>query len=199
MVTSRKTLRAAASFALVTALLVVAFAPLGIAQDDNDEKDKKGEKFYANIGGGGARAIELSISRWSTPSQRARLIGALDAEGQAAMMKILEQQPETGWIRIQGGRYPRTALRYAYESKTKDGKRHIVVLTPRPISLGEARRNNQSLDYDLSMIELFVSEGGKGNGAIVAGAQVEIDDETKRFKITAYQATPTKLVNVYTK
>ncbi|TDI43059.1 MAG: hypothetical protein E2P02_12200 [Acidobacteria bacterium] len=196
MVTSSKTLRPAASLALATALLIVAFAPLGIAQD---EKDKKEEKFYANIGGGGARAIELSISRWSTPSQRARLIGALHADGQAAMMKILEQQPETGWIRIQGGRYPRTTLRYAFESKTKDGKRHIVVLTPRPISLGEARRNNQSLDYDLSMIELFVSEGGKGNGAIVAGAQVEIDDETKRFKITAYQTTPTKLVNVYTK
>ncbi|TDI35647.1 MAG: hypothetical protein E2P02_27545 [Acidobacteria bacterium] len=114
------------------------------------------------------------------------------------MMKTLEQQPKTGWIRIQAGRYPSTALRYAYERKTKDGKRHIVVLTPRPISLGEARRNNQSLDYDLSMIELFVSEGGKGDGAIVAGAQVEID-ETKRFKITAYQTTPTKLVNVYTK
>ena len=48
------------------------------------------------------------------------------------------------------------------------------------------------------MIELFVAEEGKGEGAIVAGAQVEID-ETKRFKITAYQATPTKLVNVYTK
>jgi len=195
MVTSRKTLRPAASLALATALLIVAFAPLGIAQD---EKDKKEEKFYANIGGGGARAIELSISRWSTPSQRARLIGALDAEGQAAMMKILEQQPETGWIRVQGGRYANTPLHYAYERKTEDGKRHIVVLTPRPISLGEARRNNQSLDYDLSMIELFVSEGGKGDGAIVAGAQVEID-ETKRFKITAYQTTPTKLVNVYTK
>ncbi|TDI35646.1 MAG: hypothetical protein E2P02_27540 [Acidobacteria bacterium] len=81
MVTSRKTFRAVASLALVTALLVVAFAPVGIAQDENDEKDKKEEKFYANIGGGGASAIELSISRWSTPPQRARLIGALHAEG----------------------------------------------------------------------------------------------------------------------
>ena len=87
----------------------------------------------------------------------------------------------------------------SYERKTKDGKRHIVVLTPRPISLAEARRNNQSLDFDLSMIELFILKEGKGNGTIVAGAQVEIDDETKRFKITAYQSTPTRLVNVYTK
>ena len=49
------------------------------------------------------------------------------------------------------------------------------------------------------MIELFILKEGKGNGTIVAGAQVEIDDETKRFKITAYQSTPTRLVNVYTK
>ena len=54
MVTSRKTFCAAALFALVTTLLFSGFA-----QDENDEKDKKGEKFYANIGGGGARAIEL--------------------------------------------------------------------------------------------------------------------------------------------
>ena len=45
----------------------------------------------------------------------------------------------------------------------------------------------------------YLDPTSKGNGAIVAGAQVAIDNETKRFKITAYQATPTKLVNVYTK
>ncbi len=198
MVTSRKTLRAAVSLGMVTIFLVVAFAPLALAQDENDEKDEKAEKFFANIGGGGVRFIELTISRWSTPSQRARLIGALHSEGQAAMMKILEKQPKVGSIRVQGGRYANTPLHYAYERKTEDGKRHIVVLTPRPISLAEARSNNQSLNFDLSMIELFIPEEGKGNGAIVAGAQVEIDDETKRFKITAYQANPTRLVNVYT-
>jgi len=192
MLTSRKT-------SWVVALLVVGLAAVALAQDGNDEKKQKEEKFFANIGGGGARAIELSISSWSTPSERARLIGALDSEGQTAMMKILEQQPQKGWIRVQGGQYASTAVHYAYETKTKDGKRHIVVLTPRPISLGEARRNNQSLDFDLSMIELFVPEKGKGDGAIVAGAEVKIDEETKRLKITAYQATPTKLVNVYMK
>ena len=192
MVTSRKTFRATASLALVT-LLVVAFAPFGMAQDEKEEM------FYANIGGGGAREIQISISRWSTAPQRARLIGSLHQDGQPAMMKILEQQPKTGWIRIQGGRYPSTELRYAYERKTKDGKRHIVVLTPRRIGLDEARRNNQSLDFDLSMIEFFIPEEGRGTGAIVAGAQVEIDEDTKRFKITAFQTTPTKLVNVYTR
>ncbi len=199
MITSRKTFRSAKALVLVTASLIVAFAPLGLAQDANDEKKKKEEKFFANIAGGGTRAIELSISRWSTPSERARLIGALESEGQAAMMKILEQLPKAGSVRVQGGRYASTVLHFAYETKTKDGKRHIIALTPRPVSLSEARRNNQSLDYDLSMIELFVPEEGKGNGAIVAGAQVEIDDETKRLKITAYQANPTKLLNVYTK
>ena len=115
------------------------------------------------------------------------------------MMKILEEQPKAGSIRVQGGAYASAELYYAYETKTKDGKRHIIALTSRPISLSEARRNNQSLDYDLSMIELFVPEEGKGDGAIVAGAEVEIDNETKRLKITAFQATPTKLLNVYTK
>jgi hypothetical protein len=180
----------------VTALLVFAFASAGMAQD---EKKQKEEKFFANIGGGGVRAIELGISSWSTKSERARLIGALDSEGQAAMMKILETLPKKGYVRVQGGRYANTAVHFAYETKTKDGKRHIIALTPRPVSLSEARSNDRSLDYDLTMIELFVPEEGKGNGAIVAGAEVAIDDETKRIKVTAFQTTPTKLLNVYTK
>ena len=123
MVTSRKTLRAAVSLGMVTIFLVVAFAPLALAQDENDEKDEKAEKFFANIGGGGVRFIELTISRWSTPSQRARLIGALHSEGQAAMMKILEKQPKVGSIRVQGGRYANTpcTMRMRGRRKTENG------------------------------------------------------------------------------
>ena len=192
MLTSRKTL-------WVVALLVVAFAPLGLAQDENDEKTKKEEHFFANIGGGGARALQMVVSRWSTESERARLLGILSEEGQEPTMKALEKLEKTGWVRIQGGRYPSTALRYAYESKTKEGKRHIVLLTNRPVSLAEARSQGRSEDYNLTMIELMIDDNGKGSGALAAGAEVEIDEETNRLKITAFQTTPTKLVNVYTK
>ena len=177
------------------ALLVVAFVPFGFAQD---EKQKE-EKIFANIAGGGTRALEVVISQSSTKSQRARLLGALDSEGQEAMMKILQDLPRVGSVRVQGGAYASTALRYAYETKTKDGKRHIIALTPRPVSLSEARSQDTSLDYDLTVIELFLPEKGKGDGAMVAGAKVRIDDETGRIKIEAFQANPTKLVNVYTK
>lgn len=192
MLASRKTF-------WVTALLMVAFAPLGLAQDENDEKPKKEEHFFANIGGGGAGALQMVVSRWSTKSERARLLGILSEEGQEAMMKALEKQEKTGWVRVQGGRYPSTELRYAYQSETKEGKRHIVLLTNRPVSLAEARNRGQSLGFDLTMIELIVGDKDKGSGALAAGAQVEIDKETNRLKITAFQTTPTKLVNVYTK
>ena len=192
MLTSRKTL-------WVAALLVVALAPLGLAQDENDEKSKKEEHFFANIGGGGARELQMVVTRWSTESERARLIGILAEEGQEAMMKVLEKQEKTGWVRIRGGRYPSTELRYAYQSETKEGGRHIVLLTNRRVSLSEARNQGQSLDFDLTMVELMIGDNGKGSGAVAAGTQVEIDKETNRLKITAFQTTPTKLVNVYTK
>ena len=192
MLTSRKTL-------WIIALLVVAIAPVSLAQDGNDEKKQKEEHFFANIGGGGAAALQMVVSRWSTKSERARLIGILAEEGQEAMMKALEKQEKTGWVRVQGGRYPSTELRYAYQSETTDGKRHIVLLTNRPVSLAEARNQGRSLDYDLTMIELMVGDEGKGSGALAGGAEVEIDKETKRLKITPFQTTPTKLINVYTK
>ena len=185
--------------AVITTLMVAAAVVVG-AVSLSAQDEAKEEKFFANIGGGGARALEISITGWSTISQRARLLGALDAEGQEAMMKILETLPQVGRVRVQGGRTSSAPIHYAYESKTSDGRRHIVVLAPRPITLGEARRNDQSLSYDLSMIELFVpTDGKKGTGAVVGGAQVEVDGETKRLKVTAYQATPAKLMNVYTK
>ena len=134
----------------------------------------------------------MAVSRWSTESERARPLGILAEEGQEAMMKALEKQEKTGWVCVQGGRYASTELRYAFESETKDGKCH------RPVSLAEARNQGQSLDYDLTMIELMVDDKKKGSGALAAGAQVEIDKETNRLNITAFQTTPTKRVNVYT-
>ena len=110
--------------ALVSAALLVAGA--AFAQDD---KEKKEEHFFANLGGGGARALQVTITGQSTVSQRARLLGALESEGQEAMMKILATLPKVGWVRVQGGAYPSTDLHYAYESKTSDGRRHIVALT----------------------------------------------------------------------
>jgi 23S rRNA pseudoU1915 N3-methylase RlmH len=176
---------------LSVAALAASFLTTASAQE------KKTEKFFANIAGGQTRQIEVGIDSWSPEEERKKLLAILIEKGQEELVKTLRETKEVGYMRIQGGQYTSSPIRLSTQGKTKDGKRHIIVVADRPIGLREAARSTQSIEYDLTVIELLVDEKGKGEGAVAPAAKVSVDEETGRLKIETFQTTPTRLINVY--
>lgn len=161
--------------------------------------EEKGEHYFANLASAGTMQIEMVIDKWSAESERNVLLLELKDNGQKDMMTVLENFPKAGWVRVPGGQQTSYDLQYAFKKKLSNGKYLISLLTNRPISLAEAERQNQSLKYDLSIIQLEVDEKGRGTGALVAGAEVKWNKEKEDIETTPFQGTPTKLVNVYSK
>jgi 23S rRNA pseudoU1915 N3-methylase RlmH len=175
---------------LVVAVVVLLSTPASA-------QEKKTEKFFANIAGGQTRQIEVGIDSWSPEEERKKFLAILIEKGQEELVKALRETKAVGYMRIQGGQYTSSPIRLSSQGKTKDGKRHIILVTDRPIGLREAARSTQSIQYDLTVIELLVDDKGKGQGAIAPGAKVSVDKETNRLKIETFQTTPTRLINVY--
>jgi hypothetical protein len=78
---------------------------------------------------------------------------------------------------------------------TADGFK-LRVLTNRPITFGEAWTDSRSMDYNLSAVELDLSnEKGKSTGVLLPACQFEIDNKTQELGIDNYQ-NPWKLVDI---
>ena len=92
--------------------------------------------------------------------------------------------------------FPSVRLRYAREF-VQDGRRVIVLATDRPIGPLEAiRRPTRTYDYQLSLITLDLGEDNTGEGVMVAGAQVGINEETGTLEIKSVGTQPARLTNV---
>ncbi len=178
-------------FVALVGLLVASFSTPVFAQE------REIGKVLANIAGGGASLKEVGIDSWSPEEERKELLAILTEKGQEELVKALREKDQVGYMRLQGGRYTSSPVRLSSQGKTKDGKRHIILVTDRPIGLREASRQPSSIDYDLTIIELLVDDKGKGEGAIAPGAKVVVDKETNRLKIETFQTPPTRLINVY--
>ena len=138
---------------LLSAILVLtASGMVAWASQDDEER----ETFVAfavnmsNVGPGGSSTIQITIDRWSTDEERQQLIDALVEEGSEELLKVLQKQEETGFIRGQGAAarlnpFPSTRLRYARDMEV-DGKRIIRLATDRPIGFREAVQNPRTMD-----------------------------------------------------
>ncbi len=182
----------------IAAVVLLVVAMVASLSTPVSAQEKKTEKFFANIAGGRTLQLEVGIDSWSPEAQRKILLKILTDKGQDELVKALRESDPVGYMRLQGGQHTSSPIRMSRQGKTKDGKRYILVVTDRPIGLREAARSTQSLEYDLTVIELLLDEGGKGEGAIAPGAKVTIDKETNQLKINTFQTTPTRLINVYT-
>lgn len=91
-------------------------------------------------------------------------------------------------------------LHYAHQYE-EGGKRHLVLVTDRPIGGREAVRDARTLEYDVTTIFLEVpaEEGSKekGKGQFVAGMKLGLDKEKKKLVIEGYATEPIRLTEVH--
>jgi hypothetical protein len=149
----------------------------------------------------GVRAtVQINVTRWSTDEEREYLFTELLENGAEGLVKALQKQEETGWIRNTSSTqnrntFPSERLRYSHQFK-QNGKRRIILALDRPISFAEAVYRPRWRDYDVTLVVLDVDDEGKGEGQLAMGVKLEIDTEKKALVIENFGSEPVRLMSV---
>ena len=187
--------------ALITVLLVQSAS----AQDA--DKDKFEETFRAramamgNVAFGASTTVHITINRWTTDEERRHLIETLVEKEPEDLLKALQKQKETGYMRVTGSgagrtRWPSVRLHYAREFRG-EGKRVIRLATDRPIGFWEAVQNPSSMDYTFTFIELRLDETAEeGDGTLGVGVEIKWDKEKDRLVLVHAATQPVRLTHV---
>lgn len=156
------------------------------------------EEYQAQAMGQGTQLgqtfnVTVHIDAYSTEEERQALIQAFEKAGSEGLFNALNKMRSKGHIAITGTLgYD---ISFVRAIPGPDGTR-IRILTNRPIRFGEAWTDSRSMDYELSALELDLSnQKGKSSGVLVPACQFIIDKRTKELTIENYQ-NPWKLVDI---
>jgi hypothetical protein len=137
--------------------------------------------------------VTLIIDEFTAPDVRQVLIQAFEKSGSQGLYNALNKMHSIGRIAITGTLGYDVV--YARKFQTATGTK-IRVLTSRPITFGEAWTDSRSMDYNLSAMELDLSDQrGKSTGTLLPACEFKIDKKTGELEIENYQ-NPWKLVDV---
>jgi hypothetical protein len=126
------------------------------------------EAFAAQMQGGIAGMIPITIDRRTTDEERNALAGllantTLREQDQERLAKALQDIRErAGYLNT-----PNSMgwdINYACQTQLPDGGRHVVV-TDKPVSFFAASRNTRTTDYAFTLLEMRFPKGSdKGQG-----------------------------------
>jgi hypothetical protein len=148
----------------------------------------------------GANAIlEITIDRWSSNEQRARLLDTVP-KGQDALVDALQKAPINGRIRIPGWTGPDPNnyrlgwdLHYTHHEALPDGGDKIVFATDRLMSFWEIRNQPRTVDYPFTLAQILMPKEGKGQGKLAAFTKITFDKKKNAMEIENYGTEPVRL------
>ena len=137
-------------------------------------------------------SVNITIEEYSTPEDQQILLAAFDSGGMKGLVNALSKMKSKGRLAITGTLG--YEVNYIRSFPTPTGRK-IRLVTNRPIRFGEAWADSRSMDYNLSALELDISnEKDKNTGILLPACQFKIDKD-KHLAIENYR-NPWKLVNV---
>jgi hypothetical protein len=165
----------------------------------SEAQDKAGpEEYQAQAMGQGTQMgqtfnVTVRIEAYSTPEERQVLVDAFQKAGSQGLFNALNKMTTKGRMAITGTLgYD---ISFARKIPTADGVK-LRILTNRPITFGEAWTDSRSMDYNLSALELDLTEAkGKSTGILLPACQFTINKKTNELEIENYQ-NPWKLVDI---
>jgi hypothetical protein len=139
--------------------------------------------------------LDITIDRWSTPEEAARLRDILAEKGADDLLEALQK------IKPRAGSIQRTGqlgwdIHFAQQVVASNGSRRIIIATDRPLSFFEAANQTRSADYAFTLAEIRLTPDGKGEGKLVPAAKIEYDKESNTLEIENYNIEPTRLTQV---
>jgi hypothetical protein len=182
------------SYVVATACLVGMVSFGSVAQEEKLMR----EVYQAQAMGQSTQAgknfdVTLNIERYSTSEERQVLVEAFQEAGSEGLFNALEKMNSKGRIAMTG------TLGYDISFIRKipvEGGFKLRILTNRPIRIGEAWVNGRSTDYNLSALEMIVSEDkDESTGVLLPACKFRIEKKTNELEIENYQ-NPWKLHNI---
>lgn len=154
--------------------------------------EKPVEHFDAEVvpQGNSARRgrIEIQITRFSTPEEKANLSVLMQIEDPKAFVAALDALEPVGFIRFRNA--STQPLRFARES-VANGERTIVVFTatslasaladggsPSNVFGGSSRRRAAASEEFIEIVELKLDSAGKGEGSWATGVRIGVNPDT---------------------
>jgi len=162
------------------------------------EGTKAGEVYQAQAMGQGTQLgkifdVNIHIDQYSTEDDRQALIAAFQKDGSKGLSDALQKMHAKGQLAVTGT--VGFEITYARRVMTADGYR-IRVLTNRPIYFGEELNNGRSLNYNLTFVELNISDQkNKSTGLLLPAVQFKVDKKTNEVVAETYR-NPWKLQNI---
>jgi hypothetical protein len=191
MKTSRFSCALVAGSLMLLALTLSAFQTG--AQDQPKRETIQAQAMGQNTAVGKTFNVTITIDSYSTPDDQKALIDAFTQGGQAALSKTLSKMKPKGRLAVTGTLgYD---IGYVRTFPNENGRK-IRLITDRPIKFAEARNNGRSKDYDLSAIELNISnDNSKSSGSLIVGLRVKVDKDNQ-IVFESFGSGPWKLVNI---
>ena len=190
---------------------VAASVALAALTATPDARQTSGEKLsisafavnMSNIASGGTAVVDIQITRWSTPEERAQIINTMIEKGPQALLSALQKMPVHGRWRIPGlvGPDPHELrlghdLHYAWQTPLPDGGRRIVIATDRYIGFQEARNQPRTIDYPFTLMQLQVNKAGEGEGRMAVATKIDFNKQKNTIELENYSSEPVRLQNL---
>lgn len=185
------------SFLILTATALSVFCFLTIYRSFAQEQTVH-EEYQAQAMGEGTQLgqtfnVTVHIEEYSSPEERQILVDAFEKAKSQGLYNALTKMKSKGHIAITGT--VGYDISFVRKIQTPDGWK-IRILTNRPITFGEAWTDSRSTDYNLSALELDLSnQKGKSSGILLPVCEFVIDKKTNELTIAEYR-NPFKLIDI---
>ena len=189
----RKIEKSRLAIAVVAIISLVLLPSTGSTAQDTPKR----ETFQATAMGQSTQLgrminVNIMVEEYSTAEDQQALLEAFNSKGMEGLSNALGKMKSKGRLSMTGTLgYDVTYIR---SFPTETGRK-IRLVTNRPIRFGEAWADGRSMDYNLSALELEISnEKGKSTGILLPACRFKLDKENHLI-IENYQ-NPWKLQNI---
>jgi hypothetical protein len=180
----------------LTLAALAALATAGRAGDDLPLNLTALAVNMSNVGRQGAQTLQITIERWTTEEELAKLKAALVEKGSDSLIRSLQDiKPRAGYIRAATGGLG-WDIGYAAQTELPGGGRRIVIATDRPMSFAERASSPRSAEYDFLLAEMHIAAGGTGQGKLVPMAKVTYNEVRKTIEVENYATEPVRLTEI---
>lgn len=158
---------------LMIALAVAAMLPAAVARAQAPETFAATATVKTAAGASVMAPVVVTVTRWTSDADRAKVVASLQSGGSAAVKKTLEAMPEVGTIQV-GDR--KTPLRFARAVTTGAGRLITVAAAQPIIHLGAGvPEAKPKAGYDLALAAFEVDAAGKGSvGDLAPAAKIKL-------------------------
>jgi len=169
----------------------------GISSGGSAQTQGSPERYRAmavNMDSGRSSTVDIVVDRWSTDSERQKLLDTLIEKGPDKLLDVLQDLPRVGFFRT-----PTSVgwdLRYAQKTPLEDGGERVVLGTDRRINFWEAANRPRSIDYPFTIIELHLNKDGEGEGKMSLATKVTIESDHRTVVLENYGTQPVLLQSV---